>query len=135
MISRVSFFRRVAFSAVLGFMFCGLCAAQALGPWRQGDFAESKTVADDRPNEQSRAIVAENYVPLVEEKLVIGEKGKLGFRVAPRNAEWAGILITTLDGTPMKRADMKGYKVEVYDAVTGKKIEGLLYWERAKRPP
>src|SRR5262245_24894248 len=72
-----------------------------LGPWRVGDMAYSKTLADDRPNDLSRQLKAKYYSPLIPEKVVAGEKGELSFRIAPRAEGWAGILIMDKSGTPL----------------------------------
>ena len=80
-------------------------AQETLGPWRKGDFAYSTQVADDRPNEGSHLLVETYYRPLVDERLIFGRTGALGFRIAPRNEEYAGILLTSKDGTPIKRSE------------------------------
>lgn len=92
-----------------------------LGPWRAGDMAYSPTLADDRPNAQSHLIVAGHYRPLAPEKLFKGDKGKLGFRVAPRNEEWAGILVLDASGKPAanERRKKGAPNITLTNAATG----------------
>ncbi len=100
---------------LLAFIASGDAIGQTIGPWTLDDMTKSNTVADDRPNKDSVEI-AKTYTPLVDYRLFVGEKKALGFRVAPRNAKWAGILITTPEGKPMKREDMPKCTVTLKDA-------------------
>ena len=73
----------------------------SLGPWRVGDMAYSTTLADDRPNDLSRQIVADHYKPLVPDKIFKGENGVLSFRVSPRAEGWTGILVLDQQNKPI----------------------------------
>ncbi|MBI4026508.1 MAG: hypothetical protein HY360_16095 [Verrucomicrobia bacterium] len=104
---------RLAQSVVLIFLLapysCGLKAADAemttLGPWRIEDTAYSATNADDRPNKESEELKGKYYSALVTERVFKGMKGELSFRVAPRCADWAGILILNKEGKPVPAAE------------------------------
>ena len=100
-----------------------------LGPWRIGDIAFSRTLADDRPNAESHAIVSADYVPLVPERIIPGEAGTLRFRVAPRAEGWAGILVLDADGKPVKLDRAKKYKVVFTDA-DGKPVDRARWDQR-----
>ncbi len=90
-----------------------------LGPWRPEDMAHSPNFADDRPNADSQAICDKYYKPMLETKFFLGDKKKLGFRVAPRNERWAGIMVTTPDGKPIPLTDAP-WTVTLVDAADGK---------------
>ena len=95
----------VALALAISSVFSTTSQAQeegaTVGPWRVGDMAYSTTLADDRPNELSRQIVAKNYKPLAPDKTFKGEKGVLSFRVSPRTEGWAGILVLDQQNKPI----------------------------------
>ncbi|HNQ35312.1 MAG TPA: hypothetical protein PKN80_04525 [bacterium] len=117
--------------AVLTTSFSSAEAADegTIGPWRVGDMAYSKTPANDRPNAESQRIVERNYTALVSEKLLTGEKGKLTFRVAPRNERWAGILVMDNDGKPLPYNLKRGAKVSFAEAGTGKTDPAVRWYQ------
>lgn len=110
-------------SLMLGLVWTLLClscfakvgAEDVLGPWREGDFAASETPADNLPDGKSRELVRVHYECLVKEVFFIGENKAFGFRIAPRNERWMGLLITTPDGKPLPapKRDLGKYKIRI----------------------
>jgi hypothetical protein len=72
-----------------------------IGPWLPSDTAQSKTLAEDRPDATSSELWRRYYSRVTPEKFVRGEKGLFNFRITPREPGWAGIRVLDAANNPL----------------------------------